>query len=333
MNYGNGERRSARWSGEPSVGAPTAVEPPVAGPPITEPPIAEPPIAEPAPSPDPTTGLVAAPARRRRRLWQGWVTNLVVFAAALGAWWAITASGLIAPLFLPSPSAVVSAFIEANSCRPIQEGSARIVCGAQGFFLWEHLSASLQRIGVGVLGGIVIGVTGGFAMALIPVLGRLLEPYLNFMRSLPPLGYIGLLIVWFGIGDVSKVWLLFLAAFPPIAMATMDGVRGIRIDRLQAAQALGATQAQVLRHVILPASLPSILSGVRIATGFAWTTVVAAELNNGIPGIGGLAYLSGTQLQTPLTIACIIVIGLAALALDAVIKSVGALLVPWQGKA
>ena len=282
-------------------------------------------------------GTGPSPAKENTWLTPGrlrhWGVNAAVFAGVLLVWWAITATGLIQPLFLPSPGSVIQAFGDASSCRPIAEGSARIVCGEQGYFLWEHLLASLQRIGMGVAGGILIGVLLGFAMALIPTFGRLSEPYLNFLRSLPPLGYIGLLIVWFGIGDTSKVWLLFLAAFPPIAMATIDGVRGIRADRLQAAQSLGASHLQVMRHVVLPASLPSILSGIRIATGFAWTTVVAAELNNGIPGIGGLAYLSGTQLQTPLTIACIIIVGLAAITLDFGIKWISQLLVPWQGKA
>ncbi|WP_219588432.1 ABC transporter permease [Kocuria flava] len=104
-------------------------------------------------------------------------------------------------------------------------------------------------------------------------------------------------------------------------------------DRTNAALSLGASRTQVATQVVLPSSLPSILSGVRLAAGFAWTTVVAAELNNGIPGFGGLAYLSGTQLNTPLTIACIITIGLVAVALDALIVRLGHVLVPWQGKA
>lgn len=286
---------------------------------------------DPSSGPDePTRRRPPWPGRTRLRLWG---TDLAAFLVVLFVWWALTGSKMIQPLFLPSPQSVVRAFIEANSCRPIAAGNPRVVCGEQGYFLWEHLLASLQRIGIGVLAGIAVGVLLGFAMALVPVLGRLVEPYLSFLRSLPPLGYIGLLIVWFGIGDTSKIWLLFLAAFPPIALATIDGVKGIRSDRVHAAQSLGASRMQVLRFVILPASLPSIMSGVRLATGFAWTTVVAAELNNGIPGIGGLAYLSGTQLQTPLTIACIIVIGIAAILLDALIKRITSLLVPWQGRA
>lgn len=139
--------------------------------------------------------------------------------------------------------------------------------------------------------------------------------------------------MWFGIGDLSKNWLLFLAAFPPIVIATINGIRGIRGDKLDAARSMGANRRQIATEVVLPSALPEVLGGIRIAVGFAWTTVVAAELNAGIPGIGALAYVSGTQLQTALTIACIIIIGLAAVALDAVIKHLGTLLVPWYGKA
>ena len=255
-----------------------------------------------------------------------------VFAGFIILWWAVTAAGLVKPLFLPSPGSVWAAFIQANTCHPVAEGVNRMVCGEQNYFMWEHLIASLQRIGAGVGSAVVFGVALGFLMGTVKAVHIVVEPYLNFLRSLPPLGYIGLLIVWFGIGDVSKIWLLFLAAFPPIAMAAISGISGIRKDRIHAAQSLGASRWQVLTNVVLPSSLPEIVGGIRIAVGFAWTTVVAAELNNGIPGIGGLAYISGTQLQTPLTIACIIVIGLAAIVLDAGIKNLGRMLVPWHGK-
>ena len=178
----------------------------------------------------------------------------------------------------------------------------------------------------------VVGVPLGLLMGTT-FLGVLLAPYLTFLRSLPPLAYIGLLIVWFGIGDTSKIWLLFLAAFPPIAMATISGVRGVREDQVNAVRTLGASRRQTITAVVLPATLPEILTGIRVATGFAWTTVVAAEIANGIPGIGGLAYLAGNKLQTPLVIACILVIGLAAVLLDLGLQSLEKLLVPWRGKA
>ena len=259
--------------------------------------------------------------------------NLVVFIGIILLWWLITATQLVKPLFLPSPGAVLQAFWHANTCQPVPGSTEAEVCGADDYFLWQHLLANLERIAVGVIAGIIVGVGLGFLMGSIDWLNQLIEPYLNFLRSLPPLGYIGLLIVWFGIGDVSKVWLLFLAAFPPIAMSTIAGVRGVQKDRILAAKSLGASKAQVLTQVILPSSIPQVLSGIRVATGFAWTTVVAAELNNGIPGIGGLAYVSGTRLDTPLTITCIIVIGIAAVLLDLVLKKLANKLAPWEGRA
>ena len=241
----------------------------------------------------------------------------VVFSVVLllFVWWAVTASNVVSPLYLPSPGAVWDAFVGANTCHPIAEGSTRIVCGSQEYFLWQHLLMSLIRIGIGLAAAIVAGVLIGFLLGM-----------------LPPLGYIGLLIVWFGIGDATKIWLLFLAAFPPITISTVQGIGGVNRDRVNAALSLGASRMQSVLHVVLPSALPSIMNGIRIATGFAWTTVVAAELNNGIPGIGALAYLSGTQLDTPLTIACIIVIGVAALLLDWLIRAIIGLIIPWEGR-
>jgi taurine transport system permease protein len=283
----------------------------------------------------PDAGRAGTPRRpgTRRGTPNPWVVRGGVLAGTLAIWWLVTALGLVQPLYLPSPGAVWDAFVTANTDHPIAPGVDRIVRGEQNYYLWEHLLASLQRIAAGVGLAIVVGIPLGLLMSTFRWAGVVVEPYLNFLRALPPLGYIGLLIVWFGIGDTSKVWLLFLAAMPPIAMATISGVRGVREDMVNAALSLGASRRQTLTTVMLPATAPQVINGIRVATGFAWTTVVAAELNNGIPGIGGLAYLSGTELDTALTIACIIVIGLAAVALDSGIKLLEDVLVPWHGKA
>lgn len=272
-------------------------------------------------------------AERRRRSLQRLSIRVASLLAVFLVWWLITAAGWIKPLYLPGPTSVWDAFITANTIHPIAPGSTRLVAGEQGYYLWQHLIASLQRMGVGVGWAVVLGPLLGFLMATIQPIGVVVEPYLNFLRALPPLGYIGILIVWFGIGDVSKVWLLFLAAFPPITMATINGVRSVRVDQINAAKSLGGNFLDVWRYVILPSTAPDILNGIRIAIGFAWTTVVAAELNAGNPGIGYLAYISGTELKTPLTIACIIVIGLSAIALDLGVKGLEAVLVPWRGKS
>lgn len=270
------------------------------------------------------------PASGPRR-WIGLAASLVVL---LVAWSVVAAADLVEPHYLtPSPLEVWDAFVRANSHHPVGGGVDRVVRGEENYFLWEHLVVSLRRIGLGLVLGVVVGVPLGLLMGTVRWVGDLVGPYVDFLRSLPPLAYIGFLVAWFGIYDTSKVWLLFLAAFPPITLATINGVRGVRQDQLNAARSLGASGLQLTTQVVLPATLPDILSGLRVAVGFAWTTVVAAELVNGLPGIGGLAYLSGTQNKIALSVACILVIGLTAIALDAVIRSIEKLVVPWRGKA
>jgi taurine transport system permease protein len=262
-----------------------------------------------------------------------WGIRLGALTIFLAGWWAVTAAHIVEPLYLPRPGEVWQAFVRANTWHQVAPGVPREVLGEQNYFLWEHLVASLQRIFLGVGVAIVFGMLLGFAMGSSKSAATVVEPYLNFLRALPPLGYFSLLIVWFGIGDTSKVWLLFLAAFPAVTVATLSGVLGVKRDYVNAARALGASKSQVILRVVMPASVPDIVNGVRLAVGFAWTTVVAAELNNGIPGIGGLAYVAGTQLRTPLVIACIVVIGITALLLDSVIKWIGLLAAPWKGRA
>ncbi len=268
---------------------------------------------------------------RGPRRWLGLAASLLVL---LGLWSLVAGADLVEPHYLtPSPREVWDAFVRANSHHPIGGGVDRVVRGEEHYFLWEHLLVSLRRIGLGLLLGVAVGVPLGLLMGTVRWVGDLAGPYVDFLRSLPPLAYIGFLVAWFGIYDASKVWLLVLAAFPPITLATVNGVRGVREDQLNAARSLGASGFQLTTQVILPATLPDILSGLRVAVGFAWTTVVAAELVNGLPGIGGLAYLSGTQNKIALSVACILVIGLTAIALDAVIRSIEKLVVPWRGKA
>ena len=291
--------------------------------------------------PDQIAGIVPEPPARWVKFGKSpWVTRLLALLAFLALWAFLTIpwgwngdKPIMLPLYLPSIPAVWQAFVESNTIHPIAPGVDKMVVGEYGYYLWQHLLATLQRIGIGLFFAIIVGIPLGLMMANFKWINTAAEPYINFLRSLPPLGYIGLLIVWFGIGNTSKIWLLFLAAFPPITIATIAGVKGIKEDQIHAAQTLGANKFQVVTNVTIPAIAPDLITGTRVAVGFAWTTVVAAELNNGIPGIGGLAYLSGTELQTPLTIVCIIVIGITAIVLDSGIKALEKVIVPWRGKA
>lgn len=267
-----------------------------------------------------------------RNLWGLRALQVAVFAGLIVLWWAVTRFTSINPVILPSPQDVGRQLVETNICRSMGEGSARRACGVQGYFLWQHLVATLQRLAAGLGAGIVVGVVLGWLLASYRAVRSVVEPYISFMRALPPLGYIGLLIVWFGIGDTSKVILLFLATFPAVTVATVSGVLGVRQDWVRAAQSLGASRFDVIRRVSIPGALPEILSGVRLANGMAWSAIIAAELNDGVPGIGGLAFISGTQLNTSLTIACIIVIGVTAVAMDQIFLQVERRWAPWRGK-
>lgn len=260
--------------------------------------------------------------------------HVAVLAGFIAAWSVAAAADLVQPAYLlPSPLEVWEAFIRANSDHQLEGGVNRVVRGEQGAYLWEHLLASLERIGLGLLFAILVGIPLGLLMGTVRTVRSLFGPYLDFLRSIPPLAYIGFLVAWFGIYNTSKIWLLFLAAFPPIALATINGVRGVRDDQVNALLTLGASRRQTVTQVILPATIPDIISGLRIAVGFAWTTVVAAELVNGLPGIGGLAYESGRQNNIALSIACILVIGATAIVLDYLLRLTERFLVPWRGKA
>lgn len=244
----------------------------------------------------------------------------------LGVWWALAASHAWSELILPSPAKVWRAFVQSVTTHDGRRGVA-------GFYLWQHLWASLQRILQGLVRGILLGVPLGLVLGTWRRFELLVEPIVAFVRSLPPLGYFSLLIIWFGIGDRSKVWLLFLAAFAPISLAVASGVASLRTERIDAALVLGAGRWQLVRHTVLPSVLPDLLVGIRVAVGFAWTTIVAAETSNGIPGIGGLAWSTKKELRADIAILCVIVIGLTAVLLDAALRALERRLVPWKGRA
>lgn len=272
----------------------------------------------------PTSLAAAAPARAgaRRRV-PAWVLGGASVLVALGVWSTIAALGVASELVFPSPARVWRAFVYSLTEHDGRPGFFR-------YYLWEHLWASLWRILNGVVRAAIVGIPLGIAIATWRPFGVIVEPWVNFARSLPPLAYFVLLIFWFGIGDASKVWLLFGAAFPPITLATIAGVQRVRQDRVDAARALGATRLQVLRHTVAPSIVPDIFAGIRIATGFAWTTIVAAESVNGLPGLGGMAWATRSQNRADVALMCVIVIGIVAVALDQLLKLAQRLAAPWH---
>lgn len=257
-----------------------------------------------------------------RRLGSG-LLPIVLF---LAVWWLVTELEIWDELIVPRPSTVWEAFIDSVT---VHDGRT----GLADYYLWDHLWASLRRILLGTGWALVVGIPLGLLIATVRPAAVILEPYVNFIRSLPPLAYFSVLLLWFGIEDTSKVWLLFLTAIGPVAVAVIAGARSVRRDQVNAARALGANRLQVVVHTVVPSVLPELVTGLRLALGFAWTTIVAAETVDGNPGIGGLAWASRKQQRIEIAFLCVFVIGATALILDRLIRVVDRVLVPWRGQA
>ena len=161
----------------------------------------------------------------------------------------------------------------------------------------------------------------------------MLDPYIQFLRPLPPLGYYTLLIVWFGIGDTSKVVLLFLTGLPIVVVSSAAGVRSVDRDLLLATSSLGLKGFHLFRFVVFPACLPAIFTGMRLALGATFGSLVAAELIAAESGLGWLILTASNYVRTSIVFAGIIVIGLIALVLDHGVVLIERKLVPWAGKA
>ncbi|NNB71981.1 taurine ABC transporter permease TauC [Pseudomonas fluorescens] len=256
----------------------------------------------------------------RRRLSTRWISGLTL-VALLAIWWAVTATGLIEPLFLPPPSAV------------LQKGWLLATTGYMDATLWQHLGASLSRIGLGLGFAVLTAVPVGIAIGANRIARGILDPLIEFYRPIPPLAYLPLIVIWCGIGELSKVLLIYLAIFAPIAIATATGVRTVDPAKLRAAQSLGASRAQLIRHVILPSALPDILTGVRIGLGVGWSTLVAAELIAATSGLGFMVQSAAQFLVTDVVVLGILVIALIAFAMEMGLRALQRKWVPWHGQA
>lgn len=161
----------------------------------------------------------------------------------------------------------------------------------------------------------------------------LLNPLITFVRTLPPLAYFSLLIIWPGIDEPPKVSLLLVAALPPVAVATADAVHGVHEDYPHAARSLGTGRWQLPYRIVPPSALPEVITGIRVTVGVAYTTVVAAETVNGVPGIGGMIRDAQRYNQTDVVVLGLLVIGASGLLIHALLQLTERLLVPWRGKA
>lgn len=239
--------------------------------------------------------------------------------AALLAWWAIAHFRLVSDLFVPSPADVWDAFVEVATQ------------GYRGVPLRTHVYNSLYRVTAGFLLAVLTAVPLGLWMGVSRKVRAAVEPLLEFYRPLPPLAYYTLLVIWLGIDNESKIALLYLAAFPPLAIAAMAGVAAVRRERVWAAQALGAGPWQLFRHVVLPSALPSIFTGMRVSIAVTYTTLVSAELVAARSGVGWMALDASMFLRSDIIFVAVGIMGLTGILLDRLIRLAEARIVPWRG--
>ena len=255
-------------------------------------------------------GVQSASARRRATL------AAVSLATVLAIWMGLTEFGIVNTVLVPSPGDVFRAALAA-----IRDGS-----------LLRNALASLLRVLEGFTLALVIAVPLGVLMGVSGNARGLVEPLIELLRPIPPIAFIPLAILWFGIGEFSKLYLIFLAIFAPLAIAARSGVRSVSTEQIHAAYSMGATRSQVIWHVILKSALPEIFTGMRIGIGVGWTTLVAGEMVASNRGLGFMVLNAAEFLASDVVIMGIIVIGLFAFSFDVLMRYLEKVLVPWKGK-
>jgi NitT/TauT family transport system permease protein len=228
---------------------------------------------------------------------------VLLLALLIGLWWLVVVQ--TASVIFPTPWQVVTGTLEL-----VADGT-----------LWGHIGSSLMRVGAGFLMAAILAVPLGLWMGRVDAAYTTLNPVFQILRPISPIAWIPLAILWFGVGNASPIFLIFIAAVFPMIVQTAAGVHTIEQRYLRAAENFGAPKTKLLRQVIFPAVLPDLIVGMRISLGVAWLVVVAAEM---IALRSGLGYLimdsrnAGNRYD--LVIAGMIIIGLIGLLLDGLMR-------------
>lgn len=245
--------------------------------------------------------------------------SLAAIIIFLLLWFAVTWFSLVPEVILPSPLGVLASI------------KKLLFKGFAGASLFEHIGISLLRVFVAIFFATLLAVPLGIIVALNDYINGVINPFIEFYRPLPPLAYLPLVIIWFGVGEMSKYILIYLAVFAPIFLNTRAGVSNIPKERIRAALSLGASRMQLIIHIVFPSALHSILTGIRIGAGFGWTTLVAAEMVAATSGLGYMILSASEFLQTEVVIMGIILIGAFALLTDFFLNRIIVKYIHWQG--
>jgi len=255
------------------------------------------------------------------RLYRPSTENIITFVTLFiifTIWFEVTRRGFVPKIFVPSPHDVWETFMET------------LIEGYHGKGLVWHLVVSLARVLVGWMVACFIAIPIGLGMGLSSKIRAVFDYIIEFYRPLPPLAYYTLLVLWFGIGELSKFMLLFLAAIPPLTIGAAEGVKEVSPSVIQAARSLGANARQVFYKIILPATTPSIITAMRISLGFTYTVLVAAEIVAATEGIGWMVWDASKFLRSDVIFVGIIAMGITGIGLDLIIRMVAKRLLRWR---
>ncbi len=229
-------------------------------------------------------------------------------------WYAIHFSGLVNPALLPTPHAVAARFWELLTQQRLPRD------------IWM----STQRVFLGLTFGILLAVPVGFILGWYREIRSFIDPLINFFRALPPIALIPLVIVYFGVDETAKIVILFYASFFAGVIVMYEGIAQISPIYVRVARTLGATDREIFAKVIVPLTVPHMLTAVRVALGVAWATLVASELIAAQQGLGALIQNASSFFQLDIIYVGIICIGFIALAMDLALRAVARRLVAWQ---
>lgn len=239
---------------------------------------------------------------------------VVLILAVICVWQLLSGLGILNPFILPSPVSITLNFIGL-----LKDG--RLIADA---------IASLRRVIIGFLISAITAIPLGLTLGMSWKLRELLEPIINFIRPIPPIAWIPLAILWFGIGNGPSYFITMIASFFPIFLNTLTGVENVSEEHRDVAKCFGADERMVLFQVIIPSSLPFLFSGMRIGLGMAWMAVVAAEMIAAFSGLGYLIIISQEMLRVERVVVGMMIIGLLGLILDQAVVRLKDRIIRWS---
>ena len=235
--------------------------------------------------------------------------GLLGLGAFLALWAGLSGSGLVPAQFLPSPSAVVARFVDL------------LGTPFAGATLIGHVASSAGRFAAGFLLAAIVGIPLGLMMGWFPLLDDIVSPIFDGLRFIAPIAWVPFAALWFGTGIGGPVLIIFAGAFPPCLINAYRGARFVDRTLIEAARMLGTGNARIITEVLLPASVPSIVSGLRVSAGLAWQSLVGAELIVASAGVGFMMVQAQSNVSTTTVMSGMAAIGLVGLAIDAGLRA------------